>query len=360
MILGAERKLEETPRLDNPLTIANLNSGMSKSDSTSRLNRGFGHLVAGAQQAAPLRARRVGIALSLALLALPMLIASGCASSQTKVTTPGGVPMPRVTATKQELIAQYNQQANAIRSVNVGITMTLIAGSAYNGVIKQYHEVNGFILARRPSYIRVIGQLPVVGTNIFDMVSDGKTFSILIPPQNKFITGPTRLERPSAKPIENLRPQHLLDAIFWQAIPEGAPVLIEEAVNGPAQYYVLTVVNSREPAGETSGGARGSTEWEISRKIWFDRSDLHIARVTTYDSGGAIGSDVQYSNWDASAPVKYARQIVLARPANDYSLQIGITKAAFNEDITDERFVLKQPAGVEVVHVGDEAAEAKP
>ena len=79
----------------------------------------------------------------------------------------------------------------------------------------------------------MIGQLPVVGTNIFDMESDGETFGIYIPPQNKFITGPAALERPSAKPIENLRPQHLLDAIFWLATAHAAPeVLIEEASAG--------------------------------------------------------------------------------------------------------------------------------
>ena len=50
------------------------------------------------------------------------------------------------------------------------------------------------------------------------------------------------LERPSAKPIENLRPQHLIDAIFWDAIPADAPVLLEEAREEASRYYVLTVV----------------------------------------------------------------------------------------------------------------------
>ena len=68
--------------------------------------------------------------------------------------------------------------------------MTLTAGSAYTGVIKQYHEIKGFILAQKPSSIRVIGQAPVVGTNIFDMESDGEMFHIFIPSQNKFLSGP--------------------------------------------------------------------------------------------------------------------------------------------------------------------------
>jgi hypothetical protein len=282
-------------------------------------------------------------------LAAPIFFLAGCAAmNDTKAPAPSGTPVKLETATKQELIAQYNSQADAIRSLNAGITMTLTSGSAYSGVIKQYHEVSGFILAERPKNIRVIGQLPVVSTDIFDMESDGDTFRIYIPPQNKFITGPAALERPSAKPIENLRPQHLLDAIFWPAIAPGAPVLIEEASAGLAQYYVLTVATG------------GSADWDIARKIWFDRSDLHISRVTTYDAGGKVGSDIRYSHWDPSGPVKYARDIVLARPENDYTLEIGITKVTFNEDISDDRFVLKQPPGVEVVHVGDDSAEAKP
>jgi outer membrane lipoprotein-sorting protein len=278
--------------------------------------------------------------------------------SQTKATTPGSVPVRLETATKLELIAQYNAQADAIRSVNAAITMTLTAGSAYSGMIKQYHEVSGFLLARRPSRIRVIGQLPVVGTNIFDMESDGDTFRIFIPPQNKFVTGPAVLERPSDQPIENLRPQHLLDAIFWQPIPQAGAVLFEEASDGSAQYYVLTLVDTRAMASSDTGPA-ASPGWEITRKIWFDRSDLHIARLTTYDAGGKIASDIRYSQWGASGAVKYAHQVVLARPENDYTLEIGITKVTFNEDIADDRFVLNQPPGVEVVHVGDDSVPTK-
>ena len=54
--------------------------------------------------------------------------------------------------------------------------MSPVAGSTYSGVIQEYHEVGGFILAARPAMIRVIGQAPLVAKDIFDMVSDGHTF----------------------------------------------------------------------------------------------------------------------------------------------------------------------------------------
>jgi len=281
-------------------------------------------------------------------------LGASCAVSRTKVVRPSGAPLPRQVATKQELIDRYNHQAGLVTSLNAGVSMTLTAGSAYTGVIKQYHEINGFILAQRPASIRVIGQAPVVGTNIFDMVSDGETFRIFIPSQHKFIVGPARLQRQSAKPIENLRPQHLTGAVFWDAIPDRAPVLIEEATDESTRYYVLTVVR----AGDSSADA--TADWEIVQRIWFDRVDLSVARIETFEPGGKLGSDVSYSVWDVFGDIGYPRQIVLSRPDNDYKLQIGVKKVTFNETITADRFVLQQPPGTELVNAGEEPQQPKP
>jgi len=272
------------------------------------------------------------------------------------VTKPANAPLPLQTATKADLIAQYNRQAEALASLNASVTMTLTAGSAYTGVIKQYHQITGFILAQKPSSIRVIGQVPVVGTNIFDMASDGQTFNIFIPSQNKFITGAANVERPSAKPIENLRPQHLVNAVFWDAIPAEAPVLLEQEREAPSQFYVLTVVR---PA-TTAGAATRTPDWEIGRRIWFDRADLSIARIETYDTDGKLASDVRYSGWDTFSGIRYPRQISLERPANDYRLDIGLTKLTPNATITADQFILKQPPGTQLARVGEDVPETKP
>src|SRR5277367_2562743 len=223
-----------------------------------------------------------------------LTFAFGCAVSNKTVVKPSQAPAPLQTATKQQLLDAYNRQAQAIQSLNAGVTMKLTAGSAYSGVIEQYHEVNGFILAARPASIRVIGQAPVIGKNIFDMVSDGKTFEISIPSKHKFVTGPVTLQRPSAKPIENLRPQHLTDALLWTPLPPQSTVLFEESSESNVRYYVLTVL--RAPTG-VNRAADGATDFEIAEKIWFDRADLHVARVEGFAAGGVVGSDVRYSDW---------------------------------------------------------------
>jgi outer membrane lipoprotein-sorting protein len=280
-------------------------------------------------------------------------LVAGCAVSHTTVVKPSGPPAELQTTSKQDLVTRYNQLAEAVTSLNASITMTLTAGSAYTGVIKQYHEVKGFILAQKPSNILVIGQAPVVGTNIFRMESDGETFRIFIPSQNKFLVGPANLERPSAKPIENLRPQHLTGAIFWEPIPAQSPMLIEEASEDSSRYYVLTVARRADKS-------EADADWELAQKVWFDRTELSVARRQTYEAGGKLASDTRYSGWETFGAVRYPRQISLARPGNDYKLQIGITKAAFNETITADRFVLDQPPGAELVKVGEEPQEMKP
>jgi hypothetical protein len=284
-------------------------------------------------------------------------LVAGCAASHTTVVKPSGPPVQLQIATKQELIARYNQQAEAITSLNGTVTMKLTAGSTYTGVIKQYHEVNGFILAQQPSSILVIGQAPVVGTTIFRMESDGDTFRIFIPSQNKFLVGPAKLEKPSAKPIENLRPQHVTGAIFWDPIPAQSLVLLEEASDDLSRDYVLTVARHPE---KSAADSPAGPDWEIAQKIWFDRADLNVVRRETFEANGTLASDVRYGNWDAFGAVKYPRKISLSRPGNDYKLQIGITKAAFDETISADRFVLQQPPGSELVNVGEEPAEMKP
>ncbi|MGA3298680.1 MAG: hypothetical protein ABSD87_01220 [Candidatus Acidiferrales bacterium] len=280
--------------------------------------------------------------------------ASGCAASHKTVVKPGQAPAAVQTATREQLIENYNRQAEAIQTLNAGVAMKLTSGSAYSGVIEQYHEVNGFLLAARPASIRVIGQAPVIGKNIFDMVSDGKTFEISIPSKHKFVTGPVNVRRPSSKPIENLRPQHLTDALLWAALPTQSTVLFEESSEANVRYYVLTVL--RAPTG-VNRAAESATDFEIAEKIWFDRADLHVARVEGFAAGGVVGSDVRYSDWQPAGERSYPRQIDIARPGEDYQLAIHINKLTLNAPLAADAFTLKQLAGEDLVRVGEDGSE---
>ena len=157
------------------------------------------------------------------------VISCGCGGAVSKKQQ---VPATQIVvakdATREELLEKYNAMAKGVKSVNATVELKPTAGSKYSGLIEEYHEVKAFLLAERPAYIRMIGQAPLIGKTVFDMASDAETFRVSIPSKNKFLVGPIALERTSSKPIENLRPQHLLDALLWSEIRKQEDVLLKE------------------------------------------------------------------------------------------------------------------------------------
>ncbi len=287
-------------------------------------------------------------------------ISGGCGGS---VKTTRTVPATQIVvvkdATREELLEKYNTMARGVKSVNATVMLKPTAGSKYTGVIEEYHEVKAFLLAERPAFIRMIGQAPVIGKTVFDMASDTETFRVSIPSKNKFLVGAINLERTSSKPIENLRPQHLLEALLWTEIRKEEAVLFEEFNDEKARYYVLTVL-------------RGGYRTEILRKIWFNRADLQVSRLQEFAPKGALLSDVRYSDWEPltgdqeppsgtpSGVTAFPHVIQIDRPHDDYRSDLQVTKLMLNEDIPVDRFKLEQPAGSEFVHVGEDTPEKKP
>src|SRR5229473_3389096 len=303
--------------------------------------------------------RRVKTCLLLATLAA---ISCGCGGG--KVVTGHTVVTERPVAkdaTREELLEAYNSIARGTKTLNATVEMKPTAGSKYSGVIDEYHEVKAFLLAARPAQIRVIGQAPVIGTTVFDMASDGETFRVSIPSKNKFLVGPVAVERPSSKPIENLRPQHLLDALLWPEIRKEESVTLREFNDENARYYILTVL-------------RGGYQVEVLREIWFDRSDLQVARMLTFGPKGLLLSDVRLADWQPSdsaagqaAPAassngtaSFPRAIRIERPHDDYKLDLQVTKVRMNEEIPADRFKLEQPPGSELAPVGEATENKQP
>src|ERR1700686_591293 len=194
------------------------------------------------------------------LLAFLAMQAAGCITIKRRTEVKKEEIRPQLESSEENLLASYNNQVRAVQTLLATVDLVPSTGSTYSGVIEEYHDVPGFILAKRPATVRVIGQAPVVAKNIFDMVSDGETFRIYIPSKNTFLVGSTSLVRASKKPIENLRPQHVVDALFWPELPAAAHVLFEQFDADPNRYYILTLLR------DVAGG-----KIEIARKIWFDR-----------------------------------------------------------------------------------------
>lgn len=278
--------------------------------------------------------RIIGCAGALAPLGLLALGLSGCAVRKTRVVP---APRPALTASLDELLRRIDGERDAVRTLDATVELLPTAGSEHSGVIEEYHDVRAFILAERPGRIRLIGQAPLVRTNVFDMASDGARFELYIPSKNKFIVGTGRMQKPTKKPIERLRPQHILDALFLPERAADARVVGEENEVAGTRYYIVSVL-------WVSGN-----RVELEQKFWFARADLDLVRIQRFEEGGHLVSDVFWSGYADWGGVRYPRSIRLVRPAEDYSLTINIQKLALNETIPPEKFVLQRPEGTELV-----------
>lgn len=295
------------------------------------------------------------------MLTVLALLAGGCVTISRRHEVKKEEIRPQLEASEDQLLASYNAQVRAVQTLQATVDLIPSTGTTYSGVIEEYHDVPGFILAERPATVRVIGQAPVVAKNIFDMVADEKEFRIFIPSKNSFLVGPTAVSRLSKKPLENLRPQHIVEALFWPELRPSTNVLFEEFDFAVSRYYILTLLLQRDDG-----------KFEIGRKIWYNRTDLRVSRVQLFGPGGVLASDIQYSEWEpvptdtpasaaaASGQTLFPRDIHIWRPQDDYKLEVQILKLTLNESISPERFALEQPAGTELVRVGEEQSKAQP
>ena len=177
------------------------------------------------------------------LLALLAVQAAGCITIKRRTRGQEGRNSSSVGIDRSSISwPSYNKQVRSVQTLQATVDLIPSTGTTYSGVIEEYHDVPGFILAERPATVRMIGQAPVVAKNIFDMVSDGKEFRVYIPSKNSFLIGSTALVRPSNNPLENLRPQHVVEALFWPEFAPTANVLFEQFDLECGRYYILTLV----------------------------------------------------------------------------------------------------------------------
>ena len=136
---------------------------------------------------------------------------------------------PLLTADRQTLLDSITRQFDAVHDFNADVDMVPALGTAEKSKITEYKDVRAYILFRKPADIRLIGLYPVVRTKAFDMVSNGPDFKLYVPSRNRFLIGKNEIEQPSTNKLENLRPQHFLDALMVRPVDlKTEKVLLDE------------------------------------------------------------------------------------------------------------------------------------
>jgi outer membrane lipoprotein-sorting protein len=261
------------------------------------------------------------------------------------------------TATLQELVDYINTQAAKVQTVQATVNIDTSVGGEKKGNVTDYEQIRGYVMARKPSMLRLVGLMPIVRNRAFDMVSDGRNFELWIPPKNRFIIGRNDLEtHNTTQPLENLRPQTIYDSLLLRPIDSQNEIAVVRSDTGyatdskghkqPRADYVLDVIR------------KGKQGWFLAREIVFSRTDLLPHRQLLYDESGNVTTNALYEDYRAENEINFPWQIEIAWPQQEYDITLTLVKLDLNQPLTDDKFALEQPPGVEVIHL--DKAEAAP
>jgi outer membrane lipoprotein-sorting protein len=253
---------------------------------------------------------------------------------------------PVVMSTSLDQMAkQINMRFSSIQSMNASVEIVASTGGGLQGKVKDYISFRGYILMRKPESLRVLLLVPVIGTQALDMVTDGKTFKLLVPPKHRAMEGTNEVTHPSKNGLENLRPGVFFDSMFVQG-PDPNQILSmtsdtrvieldkkkKDLVEEPA--YAVQILE--QPQGQTV---------RTLRVIHINSTDLLPYQQDIYDAAGNIATKAFYSNYQYYDDIPFPTTIVIQRPQDHYGVTVTITKLTLNQKMDDDQFELKIPEG---------------
>ncbi len=258
-------------------------------------------------------------------------------------------PLVTKDATPDQLVQIVNETNARVQSLKATVTFQVSVGGERKGKVTEFTSLSGYIRLRAPQALRVVGLLPIVHTQAFDLASDGQSFDLLIPHNNKAYTGLNTMQQPSTNPIENLRPSIFFDTMILRAI--GADDLVYPTADTRSRpdpqthqlvqksEYDLTVVHRKA----------GSQVLIPDRRIHFDRATLLPSGVDIYDAQGVIQTRATYGQYASFGDQRYPGTITIRRPLDEYQIVIAIQKLTIGEQIADNQFKLTIPSTYTVV-----------
>lgn len=257
-------------------------------------------------------------------------------------------PLVTQDATASQLVDRLNVRWAALESLNATVDMQASVTKSKEGLAKDYTAIRGIILMRKSGSLRVYGRVPVIGTRAFDMVSDGKQFTLWIPSMSKAFKGSNSLKKRSASQLENMRPGFFFDALVVRGLdPDDLFTVTADTITVEddkkkhlysVPEYVLGVMRKRP----------GTPELTPVRVVRFHRDDLLPYQQDIYDADGNLETQVFYADYTDFGGNKYPSVVTIKRPLEEYQVVLTVDKVTENLALSDDQFQIKVPDGIEI------------
>jgi outer membrane lipoprotein-sorting protein len=291
----------------------------------------------------------------LKLSALLLPVATGCLSHTRKLDQPELIPV--IKPDVAQLIEIINQRYQQVSSLTATLDFAVSVSGPGRSEWTDYTTCSGYLLFRKPYMLRVLVLVPVLHTRALDLVSDGTTFTLFIPPKNRAIEGKNTVTKISVNPLENLRPNVFLDTFLVHDIaPSEIVSVIQERTmkeNGQTKRlmelpeYDLTVFDDVPRSAHSAPVQIAKPQ----RVIRFAQGDLLPIGQDIYDANGNLETEVVYGPYRDFGGIAFPSTIDIDRPFEGYRIRLTVSKLAVNQAVTDDTFELKIPKAIQVEKV---------
>ncbi len=333
--------------------------------------------------------------LPLIVLLLSVFLAAGCITPKSKQKAATLLKASDATQTELENQVDYLAKMNSMRArMDLKFEDNSFAEFGSSDV---YRSADGDIVVQRPASIRMKVEVPVLGTDVAQMTSDGKSFRVAIlqdggsGKNKKFVLGTNSADysvlqdrvseivkddqkrtRSSVNAFANLRPQHFTDALLVQPIDKINHVYVTSAVQ--LEEVDFKLYKKKDPLGWVLRGYYLLDEYaknpdgnmRITRRFWFDRvGGALLARQQLFDSVGEIESDITYgrrgSVGDDSA-MNLPLEVQVTRPKEKYKMTLKYkapTTVKIGKEFPVAAFVLENEWNLEVLDLDKKLLEIR-
>lgn len=287
----------------------------------------------------------IGYRLLLVTLLLAASLSCGAVKERKVVTVPPAYAAAK-TASLSDLVELVNGRYAGVNSLTVSkLDVEFTGGSIEDGYFEKYRTAKGYLVASEPSSVFVNILNPLTSSSVLVMASHNDEFQIWIPSRNQFVTGRTDVKTDEDNPVYNVRPLHIMEGILIESIPVQNPQFkyyVEEDKDQAYKYYVLGIFRSTPD----------SPVLELQRKIWIERSTMHLRRQHYY-SGSGLTSVIRYEDSVEIGSKLVSTRVAIDRPIERYTISFDFKPETVELDrkLKPDSFTLRVPAGAEVVQV---------
>jgi outer membrane lipoprotein-sorting protein len=303
---------------------------------------------------------RLGVRLlPLAALTLGLLATTGCLS-HTRAVEKHRLADIVLSTPFDQLLRQVDDHYNAIQSMQANVEIATTTGGHLQGQVKENIAFSGFIIIGKPNNIRVILLVPVLRSVALEMVSDGKSFKMNIPPKDCAIVGSDQIINTSQKGIYSLRPDVILDSMLIRGLADDQVVSLTQdirVIENPKKKNDL--IEEPDYDLEFLSRPEGHTARAL-RVLHISRANLLPYRQDIYNADGKVATQAFYSDYQKFGDINFPTKIEIQRPLDELSLTITLTKkTTFNQKLDEDEFKLEIPdTTAHITNMDDPASAA--